>query len=230
MVVSPASAKLLRSGAGIAAVALALAARNAPAEAGTDGCGDCKVCDAVYSVSGNLQLSDTPMGAGNGTYAVGPGKVVLRFDPRAGSVKLLAYEMSERFGVEAKKIFWKTRVDTDATARATPTGACGHAAEGAMQGRTLVWSTKIEGLRTDGTLDCKGSMCGKFGAPPPGTSPLHVGPEPVQLQPFEFSADGKTFTMPSAFLSKTESPKQTAHLAISGREVSRSCAPVDACR
>jgi hypothetical protein len=222
----PVAAKFLKSGLGVAAVALTLASRDLPARAGTQGCDS---WDAVYSVSGNLQLSDTPMGAGNGTYPIGPGKVVLRFDPGGGRVAMLAYEMSERFGIEAKKIFWTTRVDTDATARATVAGACGHAAEGAMRGHTLVWATKVNGLRTDGTLACKGSLCGQFGAPPPGTSPLHVGPEPVQLQPFEFSADGKTFTMASTFLSRTESPRQTAHLALSGREIGRSCAPVDAC-
>jgi hypothetical protein len=221
------ASRLLKSGLGVAVLAVTLGSRDVPAQAGTE---PCEAWDSVYSVSGNLQLSDTLMGAGNGTYPVGPGKVVLRFDPHAGRVAMLTYEMAERFGIEAKKVFWTTRVDTDATARATAGGACGHAAEGAMQGRTLVWATKVNGLRTDGTLQCKGSFCGQFGAPPPGTSPLHVGPEPVQLQPFEFSADGKTFTMASTFLSRTETPRQTAHLALSGREIARSCVPVEVCR
>ena len=110
------------------------------------------------------------------------------------------------------------------------TGECSHVAEGAMQGRTVAWATKVSGLQTDGKVDCVGSLCGSFGAPPKGTSPLHVGPNDVEFQPFEFGSDGKTFTMSSAFVSKTAQPQQTAHLALAGREVSRVCAPVITCR
>jgi hypothetical protein len=193
--------------------------------------GRCAAWDVTYAAVGNLQLSDTPMGAANGTYPVGPGKIVLRQDARSGRVALLAFELPERLGIESTRVFWTTHVDMDATARApasTP-DACNPAAEGAMQGRRIVWSTRLRGFRTDGTLVCRGSMCGKFGAPPAGSSPLVIGPHDVELQPFEFGGDGRTFTMASAFVSKTDSPKQTAHLSISARETRRVCAPVATC-
>ena len=215
-----------------AAAVLTLATRDVPAQSAPPEANGCAAWDVVYSAAGSLQLSDTPMGAGNGTYPVGPGKIVLRLDPRGGHAALLSFEMPERFGIESKKLFWTTHVDTNATARAVPDGpgACGRVAEGAMQGHSLAWATKANGFHTDGTLACKGSLCGRFGAPPPGTSSLHIGPSDVQLAPFEFSADGKTFTMASTFVSRTEDPKQSARLAFSAREVSRSCAPVEACQ
>jgi hypothetical protein len=216
--------------ASVAALAIALAPSDAPAHPGAE---PCTAWDVTYSLSGNLQLSETPMGAGDGVYAVGPGKMVLRHDTRTDRVALLSFELPEQFGIESRKAFWTTHVDTNATALAAPTataGACGHVAEGAIQGRRLVWSSKVIGFHTDGTLACRGSMCGQFGVPPPGSSPLHIGPGDVQLQPFEFGPDGKTFTMASTYVSKTDMPKQTAHLAISGREVRRVCAPVTSCR
>jgi len=212
-------------------VALVLALAPSNAAEGSD-VEPCPVWDIEYALSGKLQLSDTPLNAGNGVYPVGPGTLVLRFDRREGhpQVALVSYRMPERFRVDAKWAFWTTHVTTNATTRATPPGPCGHVAEGAMHGNTLTWTTGTQGYRTDGTLSCNGSLCGSHGAPPRGTSPLHVGPTSVRLRPFEFSPDGKTFTMASTFVSKTESPKQTAHLTLAGRQVRRSCARVDACR
>ncbi len=213
--------KALVAGASVALLAGALGSGGAPAGAAGEGCG---TWDVVYAITGNLQLSDTPMGAGNGVYRVGPGQVVLRFERASGRVALLSYEMPERFGIEAKKAFWTTHVDTDAIARAAPAGTCGGAAEGTLRGSSVVWSTRLSGFHTDGTLECIGSLCGQFGAPPAGKSALHIGPSDVGLEPFEFGADGKTFTMASTFVSSSEHPKRTAHLSLSGREVRRSCA------
>jgi hypothetical protein len=221
---------------GAAGVAFALVlggvlrSRDVPAQPAGAAASACDVHDVTYSVTGNLQLTQTPMDAGNGTYAVGPGKLVLRVDGRTGQVKLLSYTIPEHFGIEAKKVFWTTHVDTNANAAAQPRDACGHVAEGTLQGRTLTWTTKVGGLRTDGTLTCRGSLCGKFGAPPPGSSPLHIGPNDVAFQPFQFGADGRTFSMASTFVATTQAPKQTAHLSFSGREVRRVCAPVNSCQ
>ena len=41
----------------------------------------------------------------------------------------------------------------------------------------------------------------------------------------EYSSDMKTFTMSSTFVASTDSPKQTSHLALSGREIRRTCEP-----
>jgi hypothetical protein len=216
--------------ASVAAVEMTASSTGLPSP--SDGQG-CVAWDVTYAVSGNLQLRDTPSGAGDGTYAIGPGKVVLRYDARAGRVTMLSFDLPERFGIVANKLFWTAHLDTDAAARAAPAagaGQCGHVAEGTMQGRTVVWATRVRALRTDGVVDCKGSLCGSFGAPPKGTSPIHIGPDDVQLQPFEFGPDGKTFTMSSSFVSKTEAPRQASYLAMSGREVRRTCAPIASCR
>ena len=185
----------------------------------------CAAWDVEYALSANLTLRDTPMGAGNGTFVIGPGATVLRFDGAGRdqqTVKMLAYRMTEQFTIDATALFWKTRVRTDTRTTATP-DPCSIAAEGTMKGRSLVWSTPVRGYRTDGTLTCEGSMCGTFGAPPPGTSELHHPPRPVQFSPFEFSPDGKTFSMAATFVTKTDSPKQTGYLGLSGREIRRTC-------
>jgi hypothetical protein len=192
----------------------------------------CDAWDVTYAVSGNLRLSDTPMGAGDGIYPVGPGEIVLRSSPGTSRVTMVSFDLPQRFGIHVKKVFWSATVNTNATARAAPPGGaeCSHVAEGTRQGSTIAWATPVSGFRTDGVVDCKGSACGQFGAPVPGTSGLHIPPHEVQFNPFEFGPDGKTFTMAATFVSKTDAPKQTAHLAIAGREVRRVCAPVASCR
>jgi hypothetical protein len=79
--------------------------------------------------------------------------------------------------------------------------------------------------RTDGTTTCDGSLCGKFGAPPPGVSEVHIGPRSVQLASFRFAPGMKTFSMAQVQTSHADSPSQTTSEAISGREVKRTCVP-----
>jgi hypothetical protein len=193
----------------------------------------CAAWDITYAVSGNLQLSDTPQGAGDGTYRVGPGEIVLRRTAGTDRVTMVSFDVPQRFSIDVKKVFWTAVVRTDATARAAPpagAGECGHVAEGAMQEGRVAWTTTVSGFHTDGVVHCDGSLCGQFGAPPSGNSGLHIPPHDVQFRPFEFGPDGTTFTMASSFVSRTEEPRQTAHLALAGREVKRVCAPVAACR
>jgi hypothetical protein len=215
--------------ASLAVVAVTLSSSGVSSVAPSQGC---DTWDVTYAVSGNLQLSDTPMGAGDGTYAVGPGEIVLRRSAGTNRVTMLSFDLPQRFGIQIKKVFWSGLVNTNATARATPpagAGECGHIAQGAMQGGTITWATTVSNFRTDGVVDCKGSACGQFGAPVKGTSGLHIPPHEVEFKPFEFGSDGKTFTMASSFVSKTEAPRQTAHLALAGREIRRVCAPVASC-
>jgi hypothetical protein len=191
----------------------------------------CGAWEVEYTVSENLRLSDTPMGRGDGVYAVGPGRVVLRFDDRdgqpGGRVEMLSYEMREHFTIDSRTLFWNARVTTDALTRGTP-DACG-VAEGVLQGTALGWTSPVRGYRTDGTITCEGVLCGKFGAPPPGRSELHIGPGPVSFSPFQLARDAKTFTMSETFVAKTDMPKQTAHVALAGREVRRACVPASSC-
>ncbi len=194
-----------------------------PASAETDTTEpDCGIIDVQYSVSANLQITDTTMGAGDGVHQVGPGKIVLRFDNRGAQphVKLVAYDMRQTFTVVAKAFMWTTRVTTDVRMRAP----AGNSAEGTMSARTLRWGgEQAHGVQSDGTITCDGSMCGKFGAPPSGSSAYHTGPVSIELKPFEFGSDMKTFKMPFAVLSKSESPKQKTLISIAGREVRRAC-------
>jgi len=194
----------------------------------------CDAWDIEYALSANLSLSDTPMGKGDGVHAVGPGSVVLRFENRdgqpAGEVKMLSYNMREHFTIKTKALVFTTTVVTDTTTTATP-GACSVVDWGALgANRVVAWRTPANGYRTDGTITCDGTLCGKFGAPPSGKSELHIPPHPVPLSSFTFAPDMKTFTMPSTRVSKTDTPKQTAEIALAGREVRRACVQAPACR
>ena len=187
-----------------------------------------------YALAAKLALSDTPMGEGDGTYTIGPGTVVLRYEDRdgvpGGAVEMLSYAMRESFVVKAKTLFWSTTVVTSSNTAATP-DQCGVAARGALDAsRNLRWKTPIRGYHTDGSLTCSGSMCGKFGAPPPGEMQLHIGPSNVQFSPFVFGPDMKTFTMAWTHVSKTSMPKQSAAVSLGGRETKRACVPVPPCR
>jgi hypothetical protein len=193
-------------------------------------------CDAwniEYALSANLRLSDTPLGQGDGIYPIGPGRVVLRFENRAGtpagSVKLLSYDMREHFTIKSRTLFWSTVVETDTKTRVTP-DRCGVAASGSLVDTSLRWGSKLAGYRTDGTLTCTGALCGKFGAPPAGKSEFHVAPHPVAFSPFVFEKDLKHFKMAETFVSKTATPKQSAHIALSGTELKRSCVMVKPCQ
>lgn len=221
MIPSPSPRRVAGPVAAVAlAVALAPSASAQPAAA-------CTGWEIEYVLAANLELSDTPLGQGDGVYPIGPGRVVLRFEDRDGQpggvAAMTSYEMREHFTVTSRALLWTTTVVTDTQTRATPDGA-GIVARGVLSRRTLAWSTPVAGYRTDGTLTCEGTLCGKFGAPPPGRSELHIGPGPVQFRSFDLARDLKTFTMASTYVAKTDVPKQTAHVALSGREVRRSCA------
>jgi hypothetical protein len=226
--VRPLVRRIASAGAFCAGIALVLA----PGRVAADQPPPCDAWEVEYALSANLELSDTPMKQGDGVYPVGPGTVVLRFDDHggqpAGRVKMLSYAMKQSITVVSNALFFKTTVVTDALTRAAP-DPCGVAAEGVLTGQTLAWSGPVRSVRSDGTLNCDGSLCGKFGAPPHGQSALHIGPNAVSFQPFQFSSDLKTFAMASTFVSRTEEPKETAHVALSGRETRRSCVQVKAC-
>jgi hypothetical protein len=222
--------KIATAGVFLALGALVLAPHESEAQPSSQ---SCTAWDVDYVLAAKLQLTDTPLGQGDGSYDIGPGSVKLRFDDRDGSpggaVRMLSYNMKEFFVIKSKALFWTTTVTTDTQTRATP-ASCGYAAEGALADSKIKWSTKVNGYRTDGTLTCEGSLCGKFGAPPPGKSELHIGPNQVAFNPFVFTPDMKTLTMARTWVSKTDSPKQTAYIALSGRETRRTCVQAPVCK
>jgi hypothetical protein len=202
--------------------------------ASADAAPPCDELEVVYSLAGNLELTETPMGQGDGVYRIGPGTAVVRFDARngvpTGPARLISYGMTDRFMVHSTTLFWNTHVTTEAR---TSVGqdACGIAATGFLSdsGRMLEWRSDIRAARTDGTITCEGSLCGKFGAPRAGKSEIHVPPHDTAFRPWVFAPDKRTFTMAKSLMSRSESPKQTSSLALSGREIRRQCVKVDAC-
>ncbi|MBK8995728.1 MAG: hypothetical protein IPM35_08270 [Myxococcales bacterium] len=188
----------------------------------------CGSWEIEYALRANLKLTDTPLGQGDGVVQIGPGRVVLRFEDRGGSpggaVQMRRYEMRDHFTVKTRTLFWNTVVENDTKTRATPDDK-GVAASGVMNKQELVWSTPVRGYRVDGKITCTGSLCGKFGAPPAGTTEIHIGPNPVQFSSFGFGPDLKRLTMPYTFVTKTKMPKQTSYVELKGNEVRRTCLP-----
>jgi hypothetical protein len=156
---------------------------------------------------------------------MGSGEITLRIAEHPGveSVKLMSYDMTNRLTVSARFAMLSTKVVT-ASHTSAAHDACDGSAQGTLHDGTLTWSSKVSGYRSDGTMECSGSMCGKFGAPPDGVSPFHDTPVAMRFSPFNFSPDGSTFTMPYMLVSKSDSPKQTTYLALSGRRVRHACA------
>ncbi len=191
--------------------------------------GNCGATDVEYTAAANLRVTGTLMDAGDGEYRIGPGRIVLRFDHdpnlptrSPSSVRMMAYDMSEKFQLVSKIVFFTTKVLTDIRSHATP-DARSVVAEGVLAGRTLRWTNVVGSFRSDGTLSCQGFFCGKFGAAPAGTSEFHMGPSKMSFSPFEFSADMKTFSMQSTLNSKTQDPQQESYVALGAREVRRAC-------
>jgi hypothetical protein len=209
-----------------AAIAGALALTLGTSSTAADADEECPTSDVDYSVAGDLLLKDTQFGAANGLYKLGDGRLKLRFERApdgARSVHLMSYDLENHFTVKASFAAWSTAVETQS--RTTVASACEGAAVGTLDRGDVVWSTPVGGYHSDGSLACTGNVCGKFGAPPAGTSPLHEAAS-VKFSTFHFAPDGKTFTMDYTRLSHSDSPKQTSYLSLSGRETKRACLPV----
>ena len=187
---------------------------------------DCAAWEATYAVSATLRITDTPMGAGDGVHRVGPGTMVLRFDDEDGAqpghVELRSFDLVQHFAVEPSGAFFSATIVTQADARVTP-DASGAAARGTVVGDLLRWAGPVLGYRTDGAIGCTGSLCGKFGAPPPGRSEIHGAPHAVQFQSLRFHASGATFQMPYALVSQDAAPRQRTFLSLEGRATSWVC-------
>lgn len=212
-----------RSRAPIAFAAFATLAVVPPSSAQSQ-TAPCEAVEVEYAIAANLALSDTVMGQGDGIYPIGPGTAVIRYAQRdgvlTGPATLVSYATIERVTIHATLAFWKTRV-TLLTRTTSGSDAHGKAASGFLSGTKLEWTSDVQGARTDGTLTCEGFLCGKGGAPRPGTSPIHVSPHGVRFQPWVFAPDMTTFAMSNTWVGRAESPRHTSHVAISGREIRR---------
>jgi hypothetical protein len=202
-----------------------------PALAHADAQPACNAWEVEYAMTGQLRLSDTAMGAGDGSHAIGPGKVVMRFDDvggqPGGNVKVTSYEIANKFTVDAHVLGIGTTVVNDTITRTTG-NVCGVSAEGTLGGdRRVRWPSPWNGIHTDGTQTCSGSMCGKMGAPARGQSAFHTAPHPVVFKPFTFGADLKSFHMDEAVTNRTS--HDTVNMTLDGRETRRACIAVAPC-
>jgi hypothetical protein len=190
----------------------------------------CAQWELEYSITGSLRITGTATGAGDGTFPVGPGTLVLRIDARAAGVSLMGFQLHERFSIHPTAMMWNAIIVTDVAARASSDGA-GAVALGTRTGDGIVrWAGPLSAYRSDGVLTCDGSLCGKFGAPTAGRNDLHQVSRTVRLQPLRFDHDGQVFRMDAALVSSSESPRQRTYLALSGRRTTKRCvapAPVD---
>jgi hypothetical protein len=185
----------------------------------------CDPSEVEYALAANLRLADTFMGAGDGIFPTGPGKIVLRWShPERDhpAVEMLSYELHMPFTLSTQALVWSAKVVSDTTARATPDGR-GIVAAGSLWDRTIRWDSPLNGYHVDGTVRCEGSLCGKFGAPAAGVNEVHIPPASLAFKAFELAPDRKTFTMEYVVISRADSPKQTTLIALAGREVRRSC-------
>ena len=195
-------------------VALApLDARGAPAPA-FDG------WEVEYALVGKVRISDTTMGAGDGTHDVGPGIVVLRFDDVAGEpggrARVSRFELTMRFTVDAYVLGIGTTVLHETVTRASPNGL-GFIAEGRLgSDRVIRWAGPWANVGTEGHQTCSGSMCSKFGAPPAGRSVFHIAPHPMTLNPFTLSPNKKALRMDYVVMDKK--PSHTSRLLLQGSE------------
>jgi hypothetical protein len=204
-----------------------------PALASADEAPACNTWELEYTLSGQLRLSDTAMGAADGLHAVGPGKLVMHFDnvggQPGGNAKLMTYELTQQFTVDAHVLGLGTTVLSNSTIRTTP-NLCGVSATGALGSDHIVrWATPWNGVHADGQVNCSGSMCGRLGAPPSGPSAIHTQAHPAAFKPFEFAQDMKAFRMDYVVTAKSASPSQTTSLSLLGREARRSCVNVPQC-
>jgi hypothetical protein len=206
------------SGALSLALLLPPAAAQVPASDATPGCAR---WETQYAIAGTLQITETTMGAGNGTFQVGPGTVVLRMDTQAEDALLLRFDLHEHFAIHPNAVMWSATLVTDAAVHAAPEGT-GAAASGQWSGGVLRWDSPLRNYRSDGALTCEGSLCGKFGTPPQGRSELHQT-SAIHLQPFRFDREGQTFQMDRTLVSSSEAPHQRTYLALAGRRMARTC-------
>ena len=213
-------------------VSLVLAALLLPTTATADEEPACNAWDVEYGLNAQVKITDTTMGAGNGTWPIGPGTAVVRYEnvngQPGGAARLLTYRMKDHFTIKTSILLASCAVTADSVTQTTP-NACGVSAEGALSGKSLRWKTPWSGLRSDGTLHCEGGLCGKFGAPPPGDSPVHIPPHPASFKSFEFSDDHKTLTLDWSVSSKQDSPSQTSSVQFAGRENKRTCVVAKPC-
>jgi hypothetical protein len=93
-------------------------------------------CTLTYDVEGTFQITGTPAAQGDGTFAIGPGTLIVRvpsadgLSPSEGPASTLCYDMKQRFEIGG--------VITSVRAYATSSGSA-TLNSGALAGDTITW-------------------------------------------------------------------------------------------
>ncbi len=187
------------------------------------------VLEYALSPGSQLKIEGTPFGAANGTFNIGPGRLKLRFNDKNGKpaldgkVAVVSYTMHAHVPVTTSVLGIKTTVTTD-THTSVGKDHCGRVARGLFKGSHLVWTSPFRRYRTDGTITCSGALCGRFGAPPRGTSEFHIPPRPVRMMSLAFKPNNpKHFTSSFHLMDKTKSPPSENYMRLVGSAISQTC-------
>lgn len=221
---------------GAAVLFTAGAALAAPPDAPLDNQLACNAWIVEYALApgSKIEQSDTPLYAGDGVFDLGPGSIQLRFPddhgrPGPGAVELVSYQVKIDFSVTTSVLGIRTVLATHALSRATA-DACGVAARGTLDAGVLTWSSPVAGYRTDGTISCRGPLCGHFGMPPEGESALHVGPASVRFSALTFHGrHQRRFVMPPTLVSRATHPRATTRVQLVARAVGQHCDSAPSC-
>jgi hypothetical protein len=180
-----------------------------------------------------LRLADTPYGAGDGYYSIGPGTARLRFAdrdgaPAPGDAALLDLQIVTKFVVNTTALGFKMRIATDGTVGFTP-DACGVVARGTYAKAQISWDERARGYRSVGTAHCTGALCGKFGSPPAGRSQMNRPVHPVKLRTLQLRDGVTRFGIPYFEVERQRKPSQTVYLRVEARETGRRCVVTPPC-
>lgn len=143
----------------------------------------------TYGLSGStLTIDGTPLGAGDGTFAIGPGEIVLEFDddggaPGTGLCAMVHFSVDVAFtsGNAAAS------VDSDLVVFADFDTAVNNA-RGILESGQMAWIDMIP-YRTVGTNFCTGTLC-TVGGLPNGTPVVRDDAVTLTFNPFVFEAGG----------------------------------------
>ena len=206
---------------------------------GDTGSGDCMAWEIVYDLTGSeFEITDTPFnGAGDkivpletpydGADTIGPGELTLMISdnngaPGDGTAFLVDYAVTMNFQTGSGGTALVTQ-----TLEITTANECGSAV-GSLSGTALSWSPNaLNDYHTEGTLNCQGTFCGSFGAPPAGDTPVNQTTNIDPFSAFTFSNDLMGFTAPD-FTTSSDS-NATTLMDLVGTETSRQLVAAPAC-
>lgn len=185
---------------------------------------DCDAFMIEYDLAGSqFEIRNTPLGAGDATNDIGPGRLRVRYPAVSGAkangpVALIEYTNVMQFTVN--------QVETDMIASAGP-DTCG-ISTGDFNNGIIEWSGPILNYQSKGEVTCHAGelVCGLANLP--NGEPVDRDTETDQdLNPFVFLEDG-SFTM-----EWVEIPNDDAgdtFLSLKGREVVRICIQNEDCQ